>query len=280
MATSIFFTESKDFKLIRERILSQEESYLVYVYADTSNIKIPKELIRELPIYGNNLIWVNTVEMDTNQIINHIVLTIGQFLNAEEELNFFVATKTPKYNKTLDFLASQNIPVEIIQPEAGVVVKKKRGPGRLKKSADTVAPPKKSVRKTRSKKESPIDSSEPMAEPLAKKKMGRPRKKDKKVKPADAAKTRKPRIEKTITKELIEAKIAQFPTKDPSLEMIERKLFGLGKVKRPKYLNKLSEMIEAEVLVGQSEALKMIDSLKAMGVLDDSGKGNRLIYKD
>ncbi len=144
MATSIFFTESKDFKLIKERILSQEDYYLVYIYADTSNIKIPKELIKELPVYGNNLIWVDTAHMDSNAISHHMVLTVGQLMDPEEEIDFFIVSKSVKYEKTVLFLRNQGIPAELI---AGITekpaAKKTKGAGRRgrPKKADQAGKP-------------------------------------------------------------------------------------------------------------------------------------------
>lgn len=117
MATSIFFTESKDFKLIKDRVLNHEDNYLVYVYADTTNIRIPRELIMQLPKYGNNLIWVDTAEMDSADLSHHIVLTIGQLVNPEEEIDFYIVSKSSKLEKTIIFLRNQGIPAEMIAPE-------------------------------------------------------------------------------------------------------------------------------------------------------------------
>lgn len=119
MATSIYFVESKDFKLIKDRILNAVDDYLVYVYADTSNVKIPREMIMELPRYGNNLIWVDTAEMDASDLSHHIVLTIGQLASPEEELDFYLVSRSSRLDKTIIFLRNQGIAAELISPEPG-----------------------------------------------------------------------------------------------------------------------------------------------------------------
>jgi len=159
MATSIFFTESKDFKLIKDRILNHEDNYLVYVYADTTNIRIPKELIMQLPKYGNNLIWVDTAEMDSSDISHHIVLTIGQLVNPEEEIDFFIVSKSSKLDKTIIFLRNQGIPAEMIAPaEDKPKVEKAKGTGhrgRPKKEQIVEEPVVKTGKRGRPKKEKP-----------------------------------------------------------------------------------------------------------------------------
>jgi len=160
MATSIFFTESKDFKLIKDRILNQEDDYLVYVYADTTNIRIPKELIMQLPRYGNNLIWVDTAEMDSSDLSHHIVLTIGQLINPEEEIDFYIVSKSSKLEKTIIFLRNQNIPAEMIAPEPDKLKgTKTKGTGRRgrprKTSAEGIITVK-TGKRGRPKKEKPI----------------------------------------------------------------------------------------------------------------------------
>lgn len=163
MATSIFFTESKDFKLIKERILSQEDYYLVYVYADTTNIKIPKELIKELPIYGNNLIWIDTANMDTSEISHHIVLTIGQLIDPEEEVNFYIVSKSVKFEKTIIFLRNQGIPAELIMGSVEQEpVKKGKATGRRgrpKKSKKAEKPAGPAKKRGRPKKEAVVEEA-------------------------------------------------------------------------------------------------------------------------
>ena len=145
MSTSIFFTESKDFKLIKDRILHHEDDYLVYVYADTSNIRIPRELIMELPKYGNNLIWVDTADMDAADLSHHIVLTIGQLINPEEEIDFYIVSKSSKFEKTVIFLRNQGVPAELIAPlqsdEKPEKIKGTGRRGRPKKVQNTEAAP-------------------------------------------------------------------------------------------------------------------------------------------
>jgi len=178
MATSIFFTESKDFKLIKERILSQEDYYLVYVYADTTNIKIPKELIKELPVYGNNLIWIDTAHMDTSEISHHIVLTIGQLIDPEEEVNFYVVSKSVKFEKTVIFLRNQGIPAELImgsgEQEPVIKAKATGRRGRPKKSQKTEKPAGSGKKRGRPKKEAAI--AEAVIVPAEPKKRGRKKK--------------------------------------------------------------------------------------------------------
>jgi hypothetical protein len=163
MATSIFFTESRDFKLIKDRILNQEDNYLVYVYADTTNIRIPRELIMELPKYGNNLIWVDTAEMDTSDLSHHIVLTIGQLINPEEEIDFYIVSKSSKLEKTIIFLRNQGIAAEMIAPAQDKSKKsktKKSGRrGRPKKAATEEGSVVETGKKGRLKKEKPVNES-------------------------------------------------------------------------------------------------------------------------
>lgn len=282
MTTSIYFTESKDFKLIKERILNQKNDYLVYVYADTTNIKIPKDLIRELPIYGNNLIWVNTAEFDNSQLVNHVILTIGQYLIADDPIEFFIASKTAKYEKAIELLKSEGIQAELILPAVAITEKKKPGRrGRPKGSKNAVS---KHAAASQTNEDSPV-----------KKKRGRPKKekteetktvtkksgrKPGRPKKETETKVRKKRVEKTISQEDITAKLQQFPSKDGDVELIQKKLFALGKVKRPKFDIKLSGMIQAELAIGASEADSLITKIKETGMIDNSGKGGRIMYKD
>lgn len=178
MATSIFFTESKDFKLIKDRILTQEDNYLVYVYADTTNIRIPRELIMQLPRYGNNLIWVDTAEMDSSDLSHHIVLTIGQLMHPEEEIEFFIVSRSSKLEKTIIFLRNEGIPAEIIAPSADKQkAAKSKGTGRRGRPRK-VQTDEKAVVKTgkrgRPRKEKPAEEN---AEAVVKTgKRGRPKK--------------------------------------------------------------------------------------------------------
>jgi hypothetical protein len=178
MATSIFFTESKDFKLIKDRILNHEDDYLVYVYADTSNIRIPRELIMELPRYGNNLIWVDTADMDSADLSHHIVLTIGQLINPEEEIEFYIVSKSSKLDKTIIFLRNQGIPAEMIAPSQGLIKPEKNAGtgrrGRPKKAKAAENKPVKAGKRGRPKKEKAV--AEVVEAPVKAGKRGRPKK--------------------------------------------------------------------------------------------------------
>jgi hypothetical protein len=178
MATSIFFTESKDFKLIKDRILNHEDDYLVYVYADTSNVRIPKELIMELPRYGNNLIWVDTADMDSSDLSHHIVLTIGQLINPEEEIEFYIVSKSSKLDKTIIFLRNQGIPAEMIAPSQGLIKPEKNAGtgrrGRPKKVKTDEIKPVKAGKRGRPKKEKAV--LEVVEAPVKTGKRGRPKK--------------------------------------------------------------------------------------------------------
>ncbi|MEA1876436.1 MAG: hypothetical protein U9N86_06195 [Bacteroidota bacterium] len=282
MTTSIYFTESKDFKLIKERILNQENDYLVYVYADTTNIKIPKDLIRELPIYGNNLIWVNTAEFDNSQLVNHVVLTIGQYLIADDSIEFFIACKTAKYEKAIGLLKSEGIQAELILPTGAITEKKKPGRrGRPKGSknavsklaATTQTAEDKPVKKKRGRPKKEKTEETKTAAKKSGRKPGRPKK-------VTETKVRKKRVEKTISQEDITAKLQQFPSKDGDVELMQKKLFALGKVKRPKFDIKLSGMIQTELAIGASEADSLITKMKETGMMNNSGKGGRIMYKD
>jgi len=299
MTTSIYFTESKDFKLIKERILAQKNDYLVYVYADTTNIKIPKDLIKELPIYGNNLIWVNTAEFDNSQLVNHVILTIGQYLFSEDPIEFFIATKTAKYEKAIGLLKSQDIQAELILPEGVITEKKKTGKrGRPKGSKNvkskitkaSASPEAGAVKKKRGRpKKEKTEDTKAVAK-KAGRKPGRPKNEEKPVSQKKAAgkpglpkketKTRKKRVEKAISLEDINAKLQQFQSKDGDVELMQKKLFSIGKVKRPKFDIKLSDMIQNELAIGASEADSLINKMKKTGMMDNSGKGGRIKYKD
>ncbi len=290
MATSIYFTESKDFKLIREKILNHVDEYLVYVYADTSNIKIPKELIKELPIYGNNLIWVDTAKIDQSQLVNHVILTIGQYLSTDEPIEFYITSKTSKFDKALDLLHGEGVIAELIRPDGIESEKKKTGrrgrpkgstnkttkPATAVKKADVSAAPKKRGRPPKKKVEK-IVATKPKA------KRGRPKKTvivDEAIQVAKTKKPRKQRVEKSISKKEVGAKLMQFPSKDGDVELMQKKLFSVGKVKRPKFDIKLSEMIQTDLAIGVSEADSLIVKMKETGMMDNSGKGGRLMYKD
>jgi len=178
MATSIFFTESRDFKLIKDRILNHEDNYLVYVYADTTNVRIPRELITQLPKYGNNLIWVDTAEMDSSDLSHHIVLTIGQLVNPEEEIDFYIVSKSSKLEKTIIFLKNQGIPAEMIAPAQD---KPKLGKtkvtgrrGRPKKVETEKAPAAKTGKRGRPKKVQAEATAAVEVVETPKKKRGRP----------------------------------------------------------------------------------------------------------
>ncbi len=304
MAVTIYFSETKDFKLIRELVLAETNDYLVYVYADTKNIKIPRDLIRDLPVFGNNIIWVDSAKMDTSQIVNHVVLTIGQFLNAEDPINFIIASRTSRYEKAISLLAEQGINVEQIGMSAETVTKKPgRKRGRPKGSKNV-------------KNRAAQLSSETSPEPAAKKKRGRPRKikadepvqttkkkrgrppKDKSVteiqiapkkrgrprktrtEEVAAKKGRKPRTEKAVSEEMVAEKVKQFASKDQDVSKIQEIIFALRKVQRPKFDLKLAEFIQSVLAIDITTANTVIEKMKATGMMDNSGKGGRLIYKD
>jgi len=359
MATSIFFTESKDFKLIKDRILNHEDNYLVYVYADTTNIRIPRELIMQLPKYGNNLIWVDTAEMDSSDLSHHIVLTIGQLVNPEEEIDFYIVSKSSKLEKTIIFLRNQGIPAEMITPaEDKPKAKKTKGTGRRgrpKKVQTEGEPAAKTGRRGRPKKEKPEAEAvegpvktgkrgrpkkvQAVATPAAagteapKKKRGRPSlakvaveealpaepkkrgrkklekpmveekpkrsrkaavkieeavakpaekkvKKVKKEKKVKEGKERKQRVDKEITEEMVQEKLGLYPTSDTNISLVMSKLFGLKKVARPKFEAKLIDFIKRETLEDDTVAEGIVTQLQEMQVLDSTGAGGRVFYKD
>ncbi len=340
MATSIFFSESRDFKLIKDRILTHEDYYLAYIYADTTNIKIPKELIKELPIYGNNLIWVDTAYMDTQDISHHIVLSIGQLVDPEEEINFYIVSRSAKLEKTITFLRNQGIPAELISgsPEKPSPTKSKSTGkrGRPKKTEEKALPVKESGKKRgRPKKEagavSEIIVAEPKkrgrkpkevtvvesapkrrgrpkkeaaaitdAIPAAPKKKGRPAKekpvveKKPKKKPAKKAKVSKvkkakaekvpkpskPRVEKPITVEEVNAKLARFQIEDSNNATVFKDLFGMQKVKRPKLIPKLIEMISKITVEDDTVAEKLVNQMVSQGIIEVAADSGKILYKD
>lgn len=358
MATSIFFTESKDFKLIKDQILSLEDDYLVYVYADTTNVRIPKELIMRLPKYGNNLIWVDTAEMEVLDLSQHIVLTVGQLMNHEEEIIFYIVSKSSKLEKTVAFLKKQNIPVELIAPEFDKSKASAEGikhRGRPKKIVSGEAPVK-TGKRGRPKKQQPVTESTdvpvktgkrgrpkkqqsvaentdvpvktgkrgrpkkvvvPSAENIEvpQKKRGRPRKaeqaveataepkkrgrkrivrpesegkekksvntrKNKKGGEIKEPKIRKPRVDKEITEEMIQEKLALYTTTDSNLSTVMTKLFSLKKVARPKFTAKLIDLIKLETLEDDTVAESIVNQLQEMQVLESTGPSGRVYYKD
>lgn len=346
MATSIFFTESKDFKLIKDRILNHEDNYLVYVYADTTNIRIPRELIMQLPKYGNNLIWVDTAEMDSSDLSHHIVLTIGQLVNPEEEIDFYIVSKSSKLEKTIIFLRNQGIPAEMIAPEGdkpkskktkgtgrrgrpkkvqtegepaaktgrrgrpkkvqaeatpaaqGIEVpKKKRGRPSLAKVAAEEALPTEPKKRGRKKLEKPVVEEKPKrgrkaavklenaAEKTVVKKEKKVKsekkvKKAKKEKKAKEVKERKQRVDKEITEEMVQEKLGLYTTSDTNLSLVMSKLFSLKKVARPKFEAKLIDFIKRETLEDDTVAEGIVTQLQEMQVLDSTGTGGRVFYKD
>lgn len=284
MAVSIYFTETRDFRLIKDLISTGSEEFLVYVYTDIKNSKLPRELIKDLPVFGNNLIWVDSGDMDSGQLVNHVMLTIGQFLNAEDPINFVIASRTSKFDKAIQLLQDQNIAVE----KAGGMAEPAKPAKRKKMGRPKGSGTKTATRTTRKKKAEAAEAAG-VPEDAAikpKRKPGRPPKNEAKKTKAAAEKkpakktTRKPREEKPITDEMIQASLAQFPTLDADVEVIQKKLFGMKKVQRPKFDNKLSEMIQADLGVGESEAYSLISKMKETGMMDNSGLGNRIKYKD
>jgi len=358
MATSIFFTESKDFKLIKDQILSLEDDYLVYVYADTTNVRIPKELIMQLPKYGNNLIWVDSADMEVLDLSQHIVLTVGQLMNHEEDIVFYIVSKTSKLEKTVAFLKKQNIPVEWVAPELDKSKPIKKGTGRRgrpkkvvtgeepvktgkrgrprkeKPAAEGDEAPVKKGKRGRPKKEQPIEETTgspekkgrrgrprkevvPSAEPAeaSQKRRGRPRKGEpavvstnepkkrgrKRVVKTDAEgnpikatgtrkmkknnvytepKIRKPRVDKEITEEMIQEKLALYATSDANLSTVMTKLFSLKKVARPKFTAKLIDFIKIETLEDDTVAESIVGQLQDLQVLESTGANGRVYYKD
>lgn len=279
MATSIFFTETRDFKLIKSQVLSQEDSYLVYVYADTSNVKIPKELIKELPVYGNSLIWVDTADYDSTDIANHMILMIGQYVNSEEEITFYIASRSAKITKTIYFLRNLGIPVELITSTA-------------------LIPETKGGKKRKTRKSAPVDEA---GEPIKKRKPGRPKKSEstevinetdkpekkkrgrkpgsKKTKEPKVAKMRKPRTEKVITDDEVNAKLDLYPNIDWNTKEVLRFLFKKQKVARPKLEVKLNDTIKEITNESELVAEQIINQMKEMGLLE-IGISGRLKYQD
>ncbi len=277
MATTIFFTETKNFKLIKSRISNIEDDFLVYLYADTSNLKIPKDIIKELPIVGNELVWIDTAGFDPSQLSNHIVFMIGQFMQLDEPVEFYIATKTARYAKVVELLQSQGVLIDLILPDEPSQVKKtsRRGRPRKTESQSTEQKPKRWPGRPRKDSTATVAAdSKPKRGP------GRPKKSDTPVKAKKTEKTRKPREEKPISDEQINEKLQRFPTSDANVEQIQKALFGLGKVKRPKIDSKLTDMIKELLGEGDQEAASIIDQLKATGMLDNSGKGGRIKYQD
>ena len=277
MAISIYFTESKDFKLIKSRILNIQDDYHVYVYADTANAKIPKDLIRELPVYGNNLFWVNTLGFDSSQLTNHIVLTVGRFLDSDEPIEFYIATKTQRYAKAVELLKSQGVLIDVISPGEDVETTKPRRRGRPRKGKTeepTVEAPKKRGRPPKNK--AAVEDKAPGKS----KKEDKPKKAAKRGRPRKEVKIRKQRTEKVISIEEVNTKLAKYSSKDGNVEQIQKKLFGLGKVSRPKFDHKLIDMIKNDLGIGDGESASLLEKLKAIGMMDNTGKGGRLHYKD
>ncbi|HBB93605.1 MAG: hypothetical protein A2X22_05300 [Bacteroidetes bacterium GWF2_49_14] len=340
MATSIFFTESRDFKLIKDRILTHEDYYLAYIYADTTNIKIPKELIKELPIYGNNLIWVDTAYMDTQDISHHIVLTIGQLVDPEEEINFYIVSRSAKLEKTITFLRNQGIPAELISgspekpapgksksnakrgrpkktevkaatekesgkkrgrpkkesaavpeiviPETKKKVKKlkeaavaesapkRRGRPKKEASSITEAIPETPKKRGRPAKEKPVVEKKPKKKPAKKAKVA----KEKKTKTEKGPKPSKPRAEKPITVEEVNAKLARFEIEDGNNATVFKDLFGMQKVKRPKLLPKLIEMISKITVEDDTVAEKLVNQMVSQGIIEVTADSGKILYKD
>jgi len=301
MATSIFFTESRDFKLIKDRILTHEDYYLVYIFADTSNIKIPKELIKELPIYGNNLIWVDTAYMDSTDISHHIVFTIGQLVDPEEEINFYLVSRSAKLEKTIVFLRNQGIPAELISglPEKTKPVKTKGAGkrGRPKKAAaveeSVPAPAKKRGRPARPAAEKAVVAdAEPKkrgrkkltapAEPKTDKKRGRPKKeaaaiveavpaapkkrgRPAKEKPVKVVAEKKPK-EKKVKETKETKKAAKKPVKKAKAKKAKVKKV-VSKGPKPSKPRKVKPITEGEINA-KLESFKVSDSIASKALSD------------
>lgn len=283
MAATIYFSETRDFKIIRNLIIEEKNEYLVYIYADTKNTKIPRDLIKDLPVFGNNIIWINSSDMDSSQIINHVALTIGQYFDVEDPISFVITSHTSRYDKAISLFKSQNVSVELI----GVSVEKP-----AKKKSGKRGRPKGSKNKTTIS----AFTQELATESMPKKKAGRPKGSKNKTKKSaspqeiviDLAekeekpvkKARKQREDKQVSGEMIEASLAKFPSTDNSVIQIQKIVFGLRKVQRPKYDHKLSQLIQKVLSVEADNALDVIQQMKDTGMMDNSGKANRLMYKD
>ena len=301
MAGSVFFTESKDFKLIRDKILSLDEQYVIYLYADTTNVKIPKELIKDLPFYGNNLVWVDTATMDASQMANHIVLMIGQLLDSEEEIGFYIVSKTAKFEKTIQLLRGIGIPVEWIGPEGVEKNQTKARRGRPAKTGGTGkrGRPRKveanaddqPKRRGRPPKATPATTADASSD--APKKRGRPAKKDKVEKTAPKVRKTRQKKEKTartktvqtrtrkpITEEEINTKIAAFSDLDYNAEMVLRLLFGQPKVARPKLTVKLVDLIKSQTLEDDMGAEALLKKISDLGLITVSAETGRILYQD
>ncbi|MCD6346772.1 MAG: hypothetical protein J7L96_05055, partial [Bacteroidales bacterium] len=247
----------------------------------------------------NNLIWINTAGFDSSQIINHTILTIGRYLDSEELIEFFIATKTQKYSKAIELLNSQGVLVETIMPDGAAepstgTTKKRRGrPKKVKSEAmegkvSKDEAPGENAPKRRGRPPK-VKTPEEEAETKKPKKLGRPKKAAKRGRPKKAVKRGRPRkvekvkrirVDKPISEEDINNKLKTFPTIDGDVEQIQKKLFGLIKVARPKFDHKLIEMIKLDLAIGDGEAKSLVEKLKSTGMMDNSGKGNRLKYKD
>ncbi len=278
MSTTIYFAETKDFKLLKSRLTDTEGEFRVYLYADTSNVKIPKDIIKSLPKIGNYLVWEDIAGFDSSQLVNHIVFMIGQYMMLEEQFEFFIATKTQRYAKTVELLQREGVLIDVIAPEepTSQPAKKRRGrPPKAKIAQEETAQPKRGRGRPR---KNPV--IEPAVIETPKKKRGRPKKQAEEPKKTKSAKSRKPRTEKEITNAEVKAKLAAFPSTDADVEQIQKVLFGLGKVKRPKIDQKLGDLIKTRLGIGDNEAMSLVDKLKATGMMDNSGKGDRIRYKD
>ncbi len=286
MATTIYFTETKDFKIIKDQILAQEDYFLVYVYADTTNVRIPKEMIRELPVYGNNLIWIDTANLDNAAVSNHIALTIGQLLNPEEDMVFQVVSKTAKFEKLVIFLRNQGIAVDWIGGEAEKAIKpatKTRKPRAAKKAKSVVAegaeaqPPKK---RGRPKKVQTVAESTPKAEKPAKKSKKTKTAAPKKTKVVKTEKPKKSRVINEFTEEQVKEKILALGDLDYSSEQFLLSLLKLPKIRRPKLVAKMVEMIKATTSEDDLQAGEMIDNFVRLNLLEVNPLSGKINYKD
>jgi hypothetical protein len=169
--------------------------------------------------------------------------------------------------------------------------KKKRGRPSLAKVAAEEALPTEPKKRGRKKLEKPVVEEKPKRgrkaavklENAAEKTVVKKEKKvksEKKVKKAKEVKERKQRVDKEITEEMVQEKLGLYTTSDTNLSLVMSKLFSLKKVARPKFEAKLIDFIKRETLEDDTVAEGIVTQLQEMQVLDSTGTGGRVFYKD